>query len=301
MTELIAGSIRTTTPILLAALSGIWCERVGVSNIALEGLMLLGAFFGILGSFWTGSVMMALLLAMFVSLIGSLIFVYLVEKRQSQPVITALGINMLAVGITTFFMKYIFGDQGSISAEGIVGMKRISIPIIKDIPVLGAIISNHTPLVYVSWILIGLCAFLLYRTSLGINIRMVGDNPKAAESAGIRTSLYKILTVSISGIFCGLAGAYLSLGYVNMFTENMTAGRGFIAFAAVVFGKADPFKVFLASFIFGFAESLSYRVQLFGNIPSSIVMMLPYIITILALVLRSDKINLKFRNRKLAS
>lgn len=289
MGELLAGTIRTATPILLAALGGLMCERIGIFNIALEGLLLLGAFFSIFGMYLSGNLFVALLFAVIVTTLFSTIFASFIEKLEADPTITALGLNMLAEGITTFLMKYVFGDQGSVNVEGIVGMKKIQIPFIKDIPFIGRIISGHTILVYVSWVLVAICAFVLFKTSLGVNMRMVGENRKAAEAAGIKTSRYRIVTVAISGIFCALGGAYLSLGYVRMFTENMTAGRGFIAYTAVIFGKASPFKVLFASIVFGFAEALSYRVQQFGNIPSPIVMMMPYIITIIALLIRTEQ------------
>lgn len=289
MGELLAGTIRTATPILLAALGGLMCERIGIFNIALEGLLLLGAFFSIFGMFLTGNLFTAVLFAIVVTVLFSSVFAVFIEKLNSDPTITALGLNMLAEGITTFSMKYVFGDQGSVNVEGIVGMKKIAIPLIENIPFIGKIISGHTVLVYVSWVLVAVCGFLLFKTSLGINMRMVGENRKAAEAAGIKTSRYRILTVAISGVFCALGGAYLSLGYVTMFTENMTAGRGFIAYTAVVFGKANPYKVLFASLVFGFAEALSYRVQQFGNLPSPIVMMMPYIITIFALLIRTEQ------------
>lgn len=288
MEEMLASMIRTATPILLAALGGLLCERIGIFNIALEGLMLIGAFFGILGVYVTGNIYFAVLFAVVVTVLFSTVFALLVEKCNAEPTITALGLNMLAEGITTFLMKYVFGDQGSIHSDRIVGMEKIAIPFIQDIPWLGKILSNHTVLVYASWILVIACAFILFKTSLGINMRLVGENRKAAEAAGIKTSRYRIVTVAVSGAFCALGGIYLSLGYVTMFTENMTAGRGFIAYTAVVFGKASPGKVLMASLIFGAAEAFSYRVQQFGNIPSSLVMMMPYIITIFALLVRME-------------
>lgn len=300
MAELLAGTIRTATPILLAALGGLLCERIGIFNIALEGLLLLGAFFGIFGMFLTGNLFVAVVFAVVVTVLFSTVFAWFIEKLDADPTITALGLNMLAEGITTFLMKYVFGDQGSVNAKGIVGMPKIRIPLIADIPFLGKVISGHTILVYVSWILVGLCAFLLFKTMLGVNMRMVGENRRAAEAAGIKTAQYRILTVAASGIFCALGGAYLSLGYVTMFTENMTAGRGFIAYTAVVFGKASPGRVLVASLVFGFAEALSYRVQQFGNLPSPIVMMMPYLITIIALLVRTEqfrKINCSKTNK----
>ena len=286
MEELIAGTIRTATPILLAALGGLICERVGIFNIALEGLMLFGAFFGILGVYLLESPWLGVGLACVVTVLMAFLFAVLLVKFHADPTITALGVNMLAEGITTFSMKFVFGDQGSVHAESIVGLPKVDIPLLENIPILGSMISGYTPMIYVSWILVVVCAFFLYRTSPGINLRMVGENAKAAATAGIPVSRYQIIAITSSGIFCALAGAHLSMGYVTMFTENMTAGRGFIAYTAVVFGKADPGMVLVASLVFGAAEAFSYRAQQFGDIPSSIVMMIPYLITIIALMIR---------------
>ena len=289
MLDLLAGTIRTATPILLAALGGLICERVGVFNIALEGLMLFGAFFGIWGVWLVGSPWAGAGIAIVLTSILAFIFAVLVVKFHSDPTITALGINMLAEGVTTFSMKLVFGDQGSIHSSQIVGLPKIDLPLIDNIPILGDILSGYTPMVYLSWILVALCGFFLYSTCAGVNLRMVGENPRAAATAGIPVERYQILVVTISGIFCALAGTHLSMGYVTMFTENMTSGRGFIAYTAVVFGKADPVMVLVASLVFGAAESLSYRAQQFGSIPSPIIMMMPYLITIVALLLRRER------------
>ena len=224
MLDLLAGTIRTATPILLAALGGLICERVGVFNIALEGLMLFGAFFGIWGVWLVGSPWAGAGIAIVLTSILAFIFAVLVVKFHSDPTITALGINMLAEGVTTFSMKLVFGDQGSIHSSQIVGLPKIDLPLIDNIPILGDILSGYTPMVYLSWILVALCAFFLYRTSAGVNLRMVGENPRAAATAGIPVERYQILVVTISGIFCALAGTHLSMGYVTMFTENMTSG-----------------------------------------------------------------------------
>lgn len=286
MVDLLAGTIRTATPILLAALGGLICEKAGIFNIALEGLMLFGAFFGIFGVYLLGNPWLGVGMAILLTTVLAFLFAVLIVKCHSDPTITALGVNMLAEGITTFAMKFVFGDQGSIYSERVVGLPKLNIPVLEDIPGLGKVLSGHTPMVYISWLLVIVCAFLLYRTSLGVNLRMVGENPKAAATAGIPVTRYQILAITASGVFCALAGAHLSMGYVTMFTENMTAGRGFIAYTAVVFGKADPLMVLIASLIFGAAETVSYRAQQFGNIPSSIVMMMPYVITIIALLVR---------------
>ncbi len=287
MTQLIISMIRCATPILLAALGGIICERVGVFNIALEGMMLFGAFFAIYGSYLSGSAWVGALVAMAVCGAVGFIFVELVENLGAEPTITGIGINTLALGMTTYLMKMVFGEGGSISAnDRIAGFERVEIPLVKQIPFLGEIFSGYTPLVYITFILVPVLAFWLYRTHMGINLRAVGEEVHAAQAAGLNVNRFRVLGVMGAGMLCGLAGAHLSLGYVTLFSENMTNGRGFFAYVAVVFGKADPVSVMIAALVFGLADTLSTKVQ--GNgIPSSLVLMLPYVVTILALMVRS--------------
>lgn len=287
MVQLVTSMIRCATPILLAALGGILSEKVGVFNIALEGLMLFGAFFAIYGSYLSGSAWLGALMAVVICGIIALIFEKLVENMKAEPTITGIGVNTLAAGMTTYLMKMVFGEGGSIAAgDRISGFEKVQIPVIKDIPVLGEILSGYTPLVYVTFLLVPVMAFVLYRTHVGISLRAVGENVSAAQAAGLNTGRYRSIALIMTGVLCGLAGAHLSLGYVTLFSENMTNGRGFFAYVAVVFGKADPFVVMIAALVFGLADTLSTKVQ--GNgIPSSIVLMLPYVVTILALIVRS--------------
>ena len=262
MTQLIISMIRCATPILLAALGGIICERVGVFNIALEGMMLFGAFFAIYGSYLSGSAWVGALVAMAVCGAVGFIFVELVENLGAEPTITGIGINTLALGMTTYLMKMVFGEGGSISAnDRIAGFERVEIPLVKQIPFLGEIFSGYTPLVYITFILVPVLAFWLYRTHMGINLRAVGEEVHAAQAAGLNVNRFRVLGVMGAGMLCGLAGAHLSLGYVTLFSENMTNGRGFFAYVAVVFGKADPVSVMIAALVFGLADTLSTKVQ----------------------------------------
>ncbi|QCJ44685.1 ABC transporter permease [Bacillus sp. S3] len=292
--ELLGTVLRTMTPILLAALGGLISERLGVFNIALEGKMLFGAFFSIYGTFLTGNPMIGTLFGVVVGGFIGFLFVTLVEKYKAEPIITAIGVNTLALGVTTFAMKETFGDLGSIQSN-IKGFSKLDIPILRDIPFVNTVLNGHTPLTYISLILVVILSFIIYRTYIGINLRAVGEKPEAAEATGVSVIKYRTIGVCMTGVLCGLAGAHLALGYVTMFTEGMTAGRGFFAYAAVLFGKTDPFIVFVASGIFGFAESISLRAQQFG-FPSSLVLMMPYIITILALSIRYKRVKKRTKN-----
>lgn len=294
MAEILSGMLRTATPIMLAGMGGLLCEKAGVFNIALEGMMLFGAFFGVWGMYLTQSIPLAILFALAVGALVGLIYVYIVEKGKADATITSIGINTFAVGITTYLMKIIFGDAGSVGTAGIFGLPKIDIKFIGDVPFLGTVINGHTILVYVSIILVVILNYFLFHTHTGINLRAVGEKPIAAESAGIPVLRYRFLAVIVGGALCGLAGVHLSLGHVTLFAEEMTAGRGFFAYTAVVFGQANPFGVMIASLVFGLAETITYRVQQVG-FPAPLVLTAPYIITILALIIRNlgffEKIN----------
>ena len=289
MEEIFAGMIRTATPILLAALGGILCEKVGVFNIALEGLMLFGAFFGVYAVSLTGEPLMALLAALAVGAIGGLIYVILVELLKTDATIASIGMNTFALGLTTYLMKMVFGDEGSIRSAKIVGFSKLEIPWLEKIPFIGKVLGGHTVLVYVSLLLVILMQIFIYKTRTGINLRAVGENPLAATSAGISVKRYRIISVVVAGMLCGLAGVHLSLGYVTMFTENMTGGRGFFSYTAVVFGQANPVIVMIASFVFGLSETLAYRFQQSG-VPVPLVLTIPYVITVIALIIRNVRI-----------
>lgn len=281
MEQLVTSMIRCAAPILLAALGGILSERVGVFNIALEGMMLFGSFFAIYGSYLSGSPWVGTLIAMVLCAGIGYLFVKLIEDLGAEPTITGIGVNTLALGMTTYLMKMVFGEGGSIAAGSrIAGFERVWIPFV------GELLSGYTPLVYLTFILVPILSFLIYRTHLGISLRAVGENAAAAQAAGLNVNRYRKVSLAFAGMLCGLAGAHLSQGYVTLFSENMTNGRGFFAYVAVVFGKADPVAVMAAALVFGLADTLSTKVQ--GNgIPSSLVLMLPYVVTILALVVRS--------------
>jgi ABC-type uncharacterized transport system permease subunit len=303
---LLMATLRTMTPILLAGLGGVISEQAGIFNIALEGLMLFGAFFAVVGSHLAADAWLGVLTGMLASGILAAIFAVVVLRLKADVIISALGINLLASGLTTYVMKMWFGVVGSFTSERVQGLPQVVLPVIGKIPFIGPILSGHTPLVYISLILVGVIGFCLYRTTIGMNLRAVGENPEAAETAGISVLTYKTTALILTGILCGLAGAHLSLGYVTMFTEDMTAGRGFVAYTAVVFGKADPGLVLVASLLFGVAEALTFRVQRLG-VPPSLVLMLPYVLTIYALLFRirlgrrgkTEKLRLEVEGHKL--
>jgi simple sugar transport system permease protein len=280
---LLASTIRLFTPILLAALGGMFTSRAGIFNVALEGLMLIGSFFGVAGIFWTGNATFGLALAVISATVAALIFGFFVINVKGDAVIIGLAVNILALGLTTYTMRLVFGVTGGYYDPKLQGLPNLSLPIIQDIPLLGTIVSGHSIIVYAAWVMVGLAYVFLFRHPVGLHIRAVGENPEAAGSLGIHVKRIQYLSVGLCGALCGLAGAQLSISLVTQFVEGMTAGRGFIALVAIMFGQAHPVKILGASLLFGLAYAASLRLQGIG-IPTQFVNMLPYLATIAVLI-----------------
>lgn len=280
---LVQHTIRTATPLILAALGGLLTQQAGILNIGMEGMILLGAFFGIVGSYFFGSSLAGVALAVVAGILIGLIFGAFVIDLKSDEFIIGIAINIFAGGLTVFLLRSIFGVKGAFSSPDIVSLPRINIPFLAKIPVLSTIFNNHTVFIYISWILVILVYIFLYKTPQGKWLQAAGEYPEALETAGISARKMKYISSIACGVFCGLAGAHLSLGYLTLFTENMSANRGFIALAAIIFGKANPVKTFFAALLFGFFDALGIRMQVIG-VPSQFTQMIPYIATIFALV-----------------
>jgi simple sugar transport system permease protein len=281
---LLASAARLVSPILLAALGGMLTERVGIFNIALEGLMLVGAFAAVVGTAWSGVPEVGVLAAVLAAIVVALVFGLVVIDLRGDAIVAGLAVNLLALGATTFLMRVIFGVQGSYYDPSMPGLPEITIPIVGGIPIVGSLLSGQTVLVWVALAAVVLLQVLMFHHWIGLRMRAVGEDPVAAGSVGIRVRRVQYLAVVGSGLLCGLAGAQLSLGLVTQFVEGMTFGRGFVALVAVMFGRAHPLGVFGASLFFGAAYALVVRLQ-GAQIPSQFVSMLPYLATLLALVL----------------
>lgn len=285
---LLSSTIRMVTPILLAALGGALCARVGLFNVGLEGLVLIGAFSAIVGNHLTGSVFLGVVFAAAMSLLFSLVFAFMTIQLKSNDIVVGVAINFLALGLTTFALRTIFDVKGAYYDKDMQGLPKWDIPVIEDIPVIGSLLSGHSPLVYLSFLAAILLYIFLYRTVTGFRVLSVGMNPVAAKSLGLDVGALQYLAISLSGILCGLAGAQLSLGQVTMFTEGMTAGRGFIALVAMMLGQSHPIGIIGSSLLFGFMDAMSIRLQGF-SLPTQFTQMLPYVITIIAMFLLRDR------------
>ncbi|WP_372634443.1 ABC transporter permease [Cohnella sp.] len=281
-------ALRMLTPILLAALGGALCARVGLFNVGLEGLMLIGAFSAIVGNHYFGNTGAAIAFSIGCVSLFALLFAYLCIHLRANVIVVGIAMNLLAAGLTTFSLRTLFNVKGAYYNKDMVGLPKWDIPLIKDIPVVGDILSGHSPLVYLAFVLVGAMWYYFYRTIGGFRFLAAGDNPLAARSLGIQVRRYQYGAMLACGVLCALAGAQLSLGQVTMFTEGMTAGRGFIALVATMLGQSGPLGVAAASLLFGLMDAFSIRLQGFA-MPSHFTQMVPYAVTIAAMFLFKNK------------
>lgn len=278
---LFAAALRMATPIAFGSLGGIFSERVGIINIGLEGIMLTGAFGGVAISYFTGSPWLGVLGAVLVGALLGLIHALLTVRFIGNQIVSGVSINIFAMGFTAYMSQVFWGSRGA--SESVLGIGEVSIPLLKDAPVLGEVIGTHTPFVYLMLILTMLSHIILFNTTFGLRLRAVGEYPAAADTAGIDVFRTKYLCIVLSGMLAGLGGAFLSLGHLNLFAWGMTGGRGFIAMAAMIFGKWMPFGAFWASLLFGFSDALQMRLQALGLLPPQIILTIPYVLTVAVL------------------
>lgn len=294
---LLQNTLRTATPVILAGLGCLMTDHVGIMNIGVDGMMLIGAFAAVLGSYFCSSWLMGLVFAIAAGILLGLFYAVFVVKFKSDEFIIGVALNLFAGGLTVFLLRTIFGVKGAFSGPGIVPLPKLSLDWLNNIPLIGPLLNNNTLLVYCSWIFIYLCWLFIYRTPMGFWMRAAGEHPQSLRSAGKSPEKMKYLASVLCGIFSGLAGAHLSLGYLTMFSENMSASKGFIAVACVIFGRSNPPKVFLAALLFGFIDALGMRLQNVG-FPSTLTSTFPYVGTVLLMVFVVCRANQK--KKKLA-
>ena len=285
---LLQATLIAATPLLLAALGETVVERAGVINIGLEGVLLAGAFCGMIGCYFTGSPLAGILLGGISGLLLTLLFAVLTIGFDADQIVVGVSINLLAVGLTGVLYRGIFGVTGQ--ALTVTTFAPLSLPLLSSIPFLGPALFQHTLLVYLALLLVPLSSFVLFHTRVGLQLQAVGEHPQAAETLGISVRRVRSAALSIAGILGGVAGSYLSLAYANTFIENMSAGRGFIALAIVIFGRRRPVGVLAGSLLFGAATSLQFHLQALGfSVPYQFMLMLPYLLTLLALIAAGAK------------
>ena len=278
--------IRVATPILLASLGAVICTKAVVVNLGLEGIMLISALAGVLGSAFGGSLWIGLLTGLLASVAVSAVFAYFHLVLKANNVLCGTAVNTMASGLTVFVLQLATGEKGNSSSLKSFSFPNVDIPIIKDIPVLGGILSGHNALTYLALAMVVVIWFFLYKTPTGLRMRAVGENPNAASSVGQNVIKIQFLAIVLCGLMTGLGGMYLSMGYLTMFVRDMTAGRGFIALAACSMGQATPVGALISSMIFAFFDGLSNILQVL-KIPSEFIQMLPYLATIAGLTVYS--------------
>ncbi|MFP4180548.1 MAG: ABC transporter permease [Spirochaetaceae bacterium] len=285
-TNLLAAMIRLSTPITLAAVGAVICERSGIVNIAMEGIMIVGAFFAVVGTFITGNPWMGMLIGMLAGGVFSLIHALGTVTLHLNHVVSGAVVNILAFGLTEFLMVVYFGHPGtSPRVPANLYSLRLYIPGLSDIPVVGRILFNQTPIVYISFLMVAFFTWFLFKTKTGLHIRAAGEHPMALETIGVSVYKMRYLAIFISGLTSGLGGAFLSIENAASFTEGMTNGRGFIALAANISGGWHPIGAFIASLFFGFADALQVRFQItkIVDVPAELFIIFPYIATIIAI------------------
>jgi ABC-type uncharacterized transport system permease subunit len=278
--QLWASTLAMAVPLALPALGGTFSERTGVVNIAMEGIMLVGAFFAVTFSYYTGSAWAGLALALVMGALLAAIFAWAAIRLAADQVVLGMAVNIFAAGLTAFLLDTIFGYNGT--PPQTPQLPTVDIPFLDPVPFLGPLLSHQSILVYVMLVIVALSHWFLFHTKLGLRMRAVGENPLAADTVGLNVWRLRYLGVIISGILSALGGAYLSIGILNSFDVGMTGGRGYIALAAMIFGKWTPLGAFGASLLFGFANALAIALQGHG-ISANLLQMLPYALTILAL------------------
>ncbi|MBZ0292609.1 MAG: ABC transporter permease [Anaerolineae bacterium] len=287
-TSMLASSMRLATPIVIGALAGIWCERAGVVNIAIEGMMLTGAAFGFIAFTLLlpsmdsqTAIFFGVIVAVLSGGLISALHAWLSITFKTDQIVSGTVINILALGLTSFLRREVLLQQADAGRET---LRAIPIPILKDIPVVGEIFFQGKPIFYLMFILLIVTHVMLFYTRWGLRTRAVGENPHAADTLGINVLRNRWINVIIGGLIAGLAGAWLSLETTGTFDDNMTAGRGFIALAAMIFGKYLPFGAFGGGLLFGFSSALETRFQILGvELPPQFLQMIPYIVTIVVL------------------
>ncbi len=297
--SLLDAVLRFVAPLLLAALGGLLCERVGVWNVGLEGLMLGGAFAAVACSYATGSAFLGVLGAASAGLLLASLMALFAVTLRGHPIVVGIALNLLASGLTVFLLRAWFGVKGAFQHPRVDGLDTIRLPLIESIPLLGPLLSGHTGLVYLALLLVLILHLLLFHHPWGLRLRAVGEHPEAAATLGYRGDLWRWIAVLTSGALCGLAGAQLSLGNVTLFVDGMSAGRGWIAVVAVLVARAHPVGVLAACGVFGFVDALGFRLQGL-DLPSQWVESLPYLVTLAGLAIVGYRRRAKIAHRTAA-
>ena len=281
--EFVRAALIAATPLLLAALGGLISELSGVLNMALESMMLIGAFTAYTASDYSHSPWVGLIAAAAAGLLIGLLHAFFSITLRSNQIVSAVALNLFALAATALGFRVLYASGVFVSAPG---FEPLHIPFLSDLPYLGIALFSHNILIYLALLLVPITWFILYKTSWGLTLRSVGEHPLAASTMGINVTRVRYLAVLLSGAVAGMSGsALVSASNINAFQENLSAGRGFIAFAAVIFGRWNPIGISFGAILFGLGDALQIRLQAYGvGVPYQLLLMLPYLITLVALV-----------------
>jgi ABC-type uncharacterized transport system permease subunit len=281
---LLASTLRFATPLAFAAVGGIISERSGVVNIGLEGMMLMGAFFGVWGSIWSGSWVVGILMAMLFGGLLALVHAVFSIHLLADQIVSGFAVNLLALGLTGFLYSSIY--PSGIQSSDVDRVPILDLGFLDSVPRIGnfldTVFGSLSLLVWIMFAVVILAYVVLFKTTIGLRVRSVGEHPRAADAVGISVYRVRYAAVIVSGMLAALGGAFLSIGFVGTFAENMTTGRGFIALAAVIFGKWRPGWAFAATLLFGFGFALAIPLQRVADVSSSLLATLPYVLTLVA-------------------
>jgi general nucleoside transport system permease protein len=277
---LFAAMLRYATPLIFASLGGLFSERSGVVNIALEGMLLTGAFFAVLGADLTGTWFLGVLIGMAAGGALALIHAIFAVSLRADQIVSGTALNFLAFGLTTYLYLNRYGAEGT--PTDLPAVPDVKLPLIEDIPFFGNIFGQVNLLIWLGLALVVITWVVVFRTPPGLRLRSAGENPLAAETAGLSVVRTRYLAVVMSGVLAGAGGAYLSIGFVHSFSQNMTVGKGFIALAALIFGRWRPGGALMAALLFGFSTALAQRLPVFSPSAATLFQALPYVLTLIA-------------------
>jgi simple sugar transport system permease protein len=286
MTNLLSRALMMMTPLLFGSIAEVFAERAGIMITAIEGIFILGALGGFVGAYVSGSLGIGIVLAVLAGMALAAFYGWIAVYLKQHQVVTGVAINILAAGLSSFFMRVFFGVP--VAPLTVEPLRAIPLPFLSRIPLLGPILFTQNILTYCVYAIVPLSWFILYRTSIGLTIRSTGENPEAVDVAGISVERIRFSMVVIAGAMGGVAGAFYSIGYLGMFTTNIIGGRGWIAFAICFLGNWNPLGALAGTVVFGIAEAIAISMQSSGalTIPNELFIALPYILTIVLTIAR---------------
>ncbi len=282
--EFWAAAIRVATPVLMAAMGGLVAERAGIVTFGMEGMMLMGCFVGVAVAFVSKSILLGFIAASLAGVLISMLYGVMIIPLRANQIVSAVALNLMVVGLTSYLNTMFFGLAGD--PVRVPKLQPFAIPLLSQIPLIGPVFFRQLPIVYIAYLLVPVISFVLFKTTWGLKIRSVGEHPHAADTVGISVFKVRFATLVVAGLLSGLAGAFLSIGQIGQFMENMTAGRGYIAYTAIVFGKWTPVGTLLGSLLFGTADAFQLRLQALGikAIPYQFLVALPYLATLVIVI-----------------